>query len=145
MHLRCSLVFIAAKSSVNITASHIGGTDNILADALSRNNLSLSLATGPALPISHPSRTLGSADNREARLEIAKLDQTVEFFRQGLAPSTCKTYTYASAQKQYANVCARHSLSLLPANEGQVCQFVSYLANSNVSHSSIKFYLSAVC
>lgn len=71
------------------------------------------------------------------------MDQSVDwYFQQGLAPSTQKTY--ASAQKRYINFCTLHSLPLLPALEPQVCQFISYLADEKVGHSSIKAYLSAL-
>ena len=64
------------------------------------------------------------------------------YFRHGLAPSTHKVY--ASAQKRYLEFCSLHKLHPLPAAEQQVCQFVSYLANNNLCHSSIKTYLSSL-
>ena len=39
MHLMCCLSFIAAQFSFNMVASHIKGTENDLANAISRNNL----------------------------------------------------------------------------------------------------------
>ena len=41
MHLARCLAFITAKFDLHMLASHIKGTDNILADTLSRDNLSL--------------------------------------------------------------------------------------------------------
>ena len=63
-------------------------------------------------------------------------------FRWGLAPSTHEVYT--SAQKWYSDLCELHQLQLLPASELHICKFVSYLADSNVSHTFIKVYLSAL-
>ena len=41
MHLARCLAFITARFDLHMQASHIKGIDNILADALSRDNLSL--------------------------------------------------------------------------------------------------------
>lgn len=41
MHLARCLVFIVGKFDFHMEACHIKGTDNVLADALSRNNLPL--------------------------------------------------------------------------------------------------------
>ena len=41
MHLMRCLTFLAAKMHFRVRATHIRGVDNILADALSRDNLSL--------------------------------------------------------------------------------------------------------
>ena len=79
----------------------------------------------------------------ETQLEINNLDKAVNFyFQQGLATSTQKAY--ASAQKRYSDFCTLHHLQLLPASEQQVCKFVCYLAETKLSHSSIKVYLSAL-
>ena len=44
----------------------------------------------------------------------------------------------------YLQFCTKRSLPPLPLLEYQLCQYASYLANNNASHSSIKFYLSAI-
>ena len=52
--MRC-LYFIAAKFSLLLSATHLAGADNILADALSRDNLDLFLTLHPqAHPSPHP-------------------------------------------------------------------------------------------
>ena len=47
IHLICLLVFFAARFNFWFTASHIPGKQNILVDALSRNNVSLFLLQAP--------------------------------------------------------------------------------------------------
>lgn len=64
------------------------------------------------------------------------------YFRAALAPSSQKTY--ASAQNRYIHFCTSFNLNPLPLIEHQLCQYVSYLAEQNIAHSSIKGYLSAL-
>lgn len=64
------------------------------------------------------------------------------YFQQGLAPST--RAAYSSAQKRYAAFSTLYGIAILPAKEPHLCKFVSYLARTDVKHSSIKAYLSAV-
>ena len=64
------------------------------------------------------------------------------YFRNGLAPSTQKTYS--SAKKRYLQFCKDKSLSPLPAPEKQLCQFVSSLAIQSLCHNTIKSYLAAI-
>ena len=64
------------------------------------------------------------------------------YFQAALAPSSQKTYT--SAQNRYIRFCNSLQLSPLPLSEHQLCQFASFLAKENLSHSSIKGYLSAL-
>ena len=53
MHLIQLLVFFAAKYNLWFTAAHIPGKNNVIADALSRNNLSLFCSQGPEVDY-HP-------------------------------------------------------------------------------------------
>ena len=64
------------------------------------------------------------------------------YFRSALAPSSQRTYV--SAQTRYLQFCSSFSLSPLPVNELQLCQFAAHLANEQLSHTTIKSYLSAV-
>ena len=64
------------------------------------------------------------------------------YFRSALAPSS--QCTYVSAQTRYLQFCSSFSLSPLPVNELQLCQFAAHLANEQLSHTTIKSYLSAV-
>ena len=85
----------------------------------------------------------GLANRVKTRLDIAALDQSVEFyFRHGLAVSTQRAYN--SAKKWYLQFCEQGSLTPLPVFEHQLCQYVSFLANQGLAHRTIKAYLSAV-
>ena len=58
------------------------------------------------------------------------------YFRSALAPSS--QHTYGSAQTRYLQFCSTFSLSPLPVNELQFCQFAVHLANEQLSHTTIK-------
>lgn len=64
------------------------------------------------------------------------------YFLNGLAPSTRRTYN--SAKRRYMKFCTEKRLSLLPASEQQLCQFVSSLAMEKLCHSTLKGYLAAI-
>ncbi len=147
MHLMRCLVFIAARFDFVFTAAHIRGRDNVLADALSRNKSPLFLSLFPQalrtptpLPQALQDLLIGS---RPAGLDLANLDKSVEFFfRNSLASSTQRSY--ASAQSRYLTFCSEHSLLPLPVGEPTLCRFASFLALQNISHATIKCYLSAI-
>ena len=76
-------------------------------------------------------------------MDLPKLDEDVDFyFNQALASSTRRSY--ASAQTRYLSFCSQFNIPPLPVQESDLCRFASFLANVNVSHSTIKCYLSAV-
>ena len=52
--------------------------------------------------------------------------------------------TYRSGIDRYANFCNLFSLPLFPLSEDTLCRFVVYLAQSGLSHLSIRSYLSAL-
>lgn len=93
-----------------------------------------------------PSRDSGSTarppGDIKTRLDIEKLDAAVELFSSGLAESTQQAYK--SAKRRYVHFCVQHETCPIPATENQLCQYVSYLALQNLSHSTIKSYLAAV-
>ena len=64
------------------------------------------------------------------------------YFQHAIAKSTQRTY--ASAQSRFLSFCREFSLQPFPVNEPLLCRFVSFLALQNLSHSSIKGYLSAI-
>ena len=65
-----------------------------------------------------------------------------EFYSHGLAASTKSTYS--AGQLRFTTFCKELKLSALPATEATLLLFVSYLATHNISHTTIKVYLSAV-
>lgn len=49
-----------------------------------------------------------------------------------------------SAKRRYIHFCVDQNLSPVPTSEEQLCQYVSYLAIANLSHNTIKCYMSAI-
>ena len=85
MHLICCLVFIMAKFNFVVSASHVRGTHNTPADALSRNNRECLLLHYPLAQ--HTKSVVGPGDNIKTRLDIPSLDHSEElYFHSGLAP-----------------------------------------------------------
>ena len=64
------------------------------------------------------------------------------YFQRALANSTQQSY--ASAQSRYHTFCNQFLIPPLPVQEVHLCRFASFLANEEVSHSTIKCYLSAL-
>ena len=95
--LRC-LYFYSAHYHFPFTAAHIPGIKNVAANALSRNNLtvSLPLPSGPAAhDSSQSSRALPTAD---PKLELGRLDDSVqELLVAGLSSATMRSYRSGSS------------------------------------------------
>lgn len=64
------------------------------------------------------------------------------YFQQGLAPSSKRVYK--SAKDRFISFCQKFNFNPLPVTETLLCQYVSYLAEENIMHSTIKVYLSAI-
>jgi len=64
------------------------------------------------------------------------------FLTAGLATSTMAIYS--AGKQRYLQFCGRTKVPAIPATETTLVLFVSYLATINISHYSIKVYLSAV-
>ena len=65
-----------------------------------------------------------------------------KYYAHSLATSTSKSYSYA--QSRYLTFCNSINVSPLPLSKHLVCLFVTHLADTDVSHQSIKCYLSAL-
>ena len=142
MHLMRCLTFLAAKMHFRVRATHIRGVDNILADALSRDNLHR-LSTGRPAPLPSARRGSRSGIATRTQLDSEGLDRAVEFYVDNtLAKSTRQSY--GSAKRRYHSFCSMFSMSPLPTNEYVLCKYVSFLASNRVSSTSIKCYLAAI-
>ena len=143
--LRC-LSFISACHQCTLIGVHLPGRHNTLADALSRNKLSLFqslLSTGIFQALSDSQGTNVSSTPRSPRLDITSVDRAVDsYFCSGLAPSTNRTYV--SGVQQYIAICEQLHTKPTPTSEQLLCRFCTILANKGGSHSTIKVYLSAV-
>ena len=94
MHLMCCLTFIMAKYNFVVSAAHIRGIHNDLADALSRNN---TLSTGPSLSSGSIPGVGGAPTNCSARLGLPSLDEAVDrYFQSALAPASRREVTVPS-------------------------------------------------
>ena len=82
MHLRRCLAFIVANYDISLIANHVAGSDNSLADALSRDNASFLLAIGTSYSLPNP--------NKPSRL--AKPDSTGQGCGILLLPGTSSIY-----------------------------------------------------
>ena len=63
-------------------------------------------------------------------------------FREGLSPSTRKTY--GVSKRRYREFCALVDRAPMPATEQGLCHFVAKLEEEGLVHSTIKGYLAAV-
>ena len=83
MHLMHSLIFIMAKYKFVVSAAHIRGTHNDLADALSRNNRAYFLSHYPQAQASDSIPGVsGAPSNGSARLDFTSLDEAVDRYLQ---------------------------------------------------------------
>ncbi len=119
--------------------------ENRSADALSRNNQSVSL---PKSGSSRESDTYPYSASRgpgapEAGLDIRVLHQSASrLFAKGLAESTQRAY--GSAQRRYQQFCRQSNLRPIPATETVLSYYVAHLAGEGLKHRTIKAYLSAI-
>ena len=92
MHLLRCLVFIEARQGCFLHLVYIDTKANLLADALSRNNLPLFLSKVPYANL----QPTGSASGSTVGLDLSALEPSIQlYFQNGLAPSTQKTYKAA--------------------------------------------------
>ena len=97
MHLLCCLFFIRSCYNISLHAVYLPGTYNVLAHAISCDNVSFfRLVSGPGSSVMpHPSApiTLRTSAAQSARLDLSSLDPAVQqLFPAGLANSTKKSY-----------------------------------------------------
>ena len=64
------------------------------------------------------------------------------YYHNGISPATRNTYS--SAQQSYLKYCSAIQCTPTPAHESTPLLFVTHLATSELSHTSIKVYLSAI-
>ena len=65
-----------------------------------------------------------------------------QFYVNGLAPTTRSTY--AAGQHRFTAFCTSINTQPMPTTERVLSLFVTYLATCNISHTTIKVYLSAI-
>ena len=107
-----------------------------------------SVVWGPCptgIQISHPITTISAPHSvsSQTRLDIPKLQGVLQrYYLNGIAPTTRNTY--AAGQKQYNFFRSRANRTLMPTSESTLLLFAAHLTTLNLSHATIKVYLSAV-
>ena len=136
------LSIVAILSNFSFTSSHISGSRNCQADALSRFKFQ------EFFQISGSSNVRNESVVQHAALSgVSSLDQKWQYLlSKSLADSTQKTY--CSAQKCFVEFCIQFSLfnrngSILPASELTILRFIGVLSERR-QPSTIRAYLSAV-
>ena len=141
------LIFLEATYRLTITASHIPGRKNTLADDLSRNKITSLFLTGPLHaqdPHATPSDGPRPSPESQTGLDVTVLDGAVKgYCRLKIAPSTRKTYE--SAVRRFGSFCSKYSImNPFPVDKSILCYFVAFLAIDGLAPQSIKSYLVAI-
>jgi hypothetical protein len=94
-------------------------------------------------PISFLLRSPPSLGAFQTRLDVALLEQHVQqYLQSALSKSTMRSYT--TSLNQYTSFCSSPGYEPFPMSEQILCQFVSYLAQLQLKHQTIKCYLSGI-
>ena len=137
----CGVCSLSNKAhfQIELSISHIQGSDNTQADAISRNQLPLFLSQVPeAEPSPRPMSPALVA--LSTGLDFARLGTVVqELFSSRLANSTLRSYR--SGTTKYYNSCTSYKVPALPATERVVCFFVAKLYLDGVAGSLVKTYV----
>ena len=130
MHLVRSIFFSAATNNYTVLVTHIVGTNNSIADSLSR------------LQISRFRRLAQTADFEPtpvSRVSSNPLEHRLAFLQsQAIADSTRRSYQ--AGIRRYSTFCASMNWPSFPATETTLRFFAAYLADQ-VSFKTIKLYL----
>ena len=79
----------------------------------------------------------------QKQLDVTDLEhKAAEFLTSGLALNTRTTYT--AGQQRFANFCQTINVAPIPASEKSLLLFATHLAASNITHTTIKVYISAI-
>ena len=130
---------------MEVKAIHVAGQRNILADALSRNNLNLFFAQDPKArgPNRGAHTAGGSAGDGSARLDVASQVPTAHrLFMAGLAPSTRSAYELGA--RRYLKFCQAASRAPFPVREEMLSLFISMLHVEGLAPGTVKSYQAAV-
>ena len=132
MHLVRSIFFNTATNHYTILVTHIVGTNNSIADSLSRLQISRLRHLAPTADF-HPTPVPASA---------ATLAHCLAFLQsQAIADSTRRSYQ--AGTRRYSPFCASMRWQSFPATETTLCFFAAYLADQ-VSVKTIKLYFAGI-
>ena len=138
MDLVRRLVLLSMQHNFVFRARHVPGVSNEIADALSRFQMQRFQALAP------------DADQSPCIIPPSLMnplrEEVLTYATWGLAKNTNRAYS--CGEKRFLEFCLMNRLlgpdgDVLPASEGTLVYFASYLART-VRHSTIKLYLAAV-
>ena len=89
------------------------------------------------------SRYGGFASGTQTRLVVSGLDRLADsLVGRGVADSTLRSY--AAGRRRYLDFCAQFNLQPLLLREVILLRFVAHLASLDLSHQTVRLYLSAI-
>ena len=144
MHLLQCLSFFEANFGFSVVAKHIPGTQNSLADDLSRDKLSSFLQARDQATLSLQSKPPEPLLNyRPDWTSPAWRGMFRDTFENGLVPSTRRTYQ--AGINKFVKFCGLYNISNpLPVSQSLLRSYISHLANSGVAYGTIKTYLAVI-
>eukprot|EP00117_Sycon_ciliatum_P034800 scpid21606/ scgid26485/ Integrase/recombinase xerD homolog len=128
--VRC-LYHLCVAHDCLISAVHIPGVTNTIADALSRN-----LVAGIPLPGTHGTAPSGHADLAHTGLteDVARLASLA------IAPSSRRTYS--ASERRYLDFCQQHGVVALPGSDVTRCYYAALMRT--LRPASVRTYMSAI-
>ena len=136
MRVMRSLFYVCARGNFAVTAKHVPGTSNEIADSLSRFQME---------EVSLPRTTSSTTTNAAANPTDVEL--VAHYLQQGLGDNTARTYS--SGQHAFIEFCQQrgylhHNGSPLPTSEFTLMAFAAYLASRRLRPATISVYLASV-
>ena len=144
--IRC-LHFITARFNIALSACHLPGSENAMADALSRNKLSHFFSLNPQAnrypcPIPAAVINLLTKPHLDWTSQAWRETFSTSYFHATLSKNT--QHSYSSAHHRYINFCSYSGLIAYPSNEDTLCKYVSFLGQEQLKHQTVKSYLSGI-
>jgi len=103
----------------------------------------LIIPTGTEATHSPPSRVTTTGHSKKDRLDVTSPERAVDrYFDTGLAPSTSRTY--GAGIRKCLIFCEELHTTPTQISELLICRFVSSIADSNITHNTIKVYIAAI-
>ena len=145
MQLLRILIFFVTHFDMHITSTCITGTINVSANYLSWFDMSsfFSLNSQDTDPQHHyHSHSYNYSEQLTQTGHLRSQEAVQQYLGNGIASSTKRMY--ASGVQHYIDFCTQTQCLPIPTSENTILLFVAHLAMQQLSHTSIKVYLSAM-